>query len=139
MGIYDWVTSLTGSWGPALLAAYESNALWINGLVLIYGVLLLLSWQNGDRILDALLRQVIQKGEAGRRPPGPDLRRVRLSKLGVSWDLALAESRFPLVARRIDFWPRRCTPENVRSMISDSYLIKHSASRLKRLGLRLEP
>jgi len=138
MGIYAWVTSLTGNWGPALLSFYEANALWLNSAVLIYGLLLLLACQNHDRIVDALMRQVIEK--AARQGPEQSLHRpLRLSKLNLSWDQALAQSRFPLIARRTDFLPRRSTRENLRSLISGEYFIKHSAARLKRLGLQLEP
>jgi hypothetical protein len=138
MGIYEWVTSLTGSWGPPLLSVYQANALWINGCAILYGLVLVLSWQNMDRIADSLVRQIVAQvpsTSAGRRQAP---RRVRLRTLRLSWEEALSQGRFPFIARQSDFVPRRFTPENVRSLITAQYLIKRSASRLRRLGIELE-
>jgi len=138
MGIYDWVTSLTGSWGPALLSAYEANSLWINGAVILYGLVLLLTWQNTDRIADALVRQIVAQAHRAQGSRHGAKRKVRLSALHLSWDEALSEGRFPLIARQMDLVPRRLNMENLRRTISDDYLIKRSAPRLKRLDVEVE-
>jgi hypothetical protein len=138
MGIYKWVTSLTGSWGPGLLAAYEANALWINSVVLLYGLVLLLSWQNTERVVDSLVCQIVEQASKIHGGGEHSRRRVRLSSFRLSWEKALSQSRFPLIARQADFLPRRSTLENTRRAISDDYLIRRSASRLRRLWLELE-
>lgn len=132
MGIYDWVTSLTGSWGPAILSAYQSNALWINGLAVLYGLVLLLSWQNADRMADVLVEQIVEQARKGGR------KRFRLRGLHLSWEAALAHSRFPMLARQSELIPHRSTVENLRRAITDSQLVKRSARKLKSLGVELE-
>lgn len=133
MGIYDWVTSLTGSWGPSLLAAYQANALWVNSLAVLYGVVLLLSWQNTDRMADALVQQIVQQAQKGRSG-----KRVRLASLHLSWEAAFAQSRFPLLARQSELIPHRATPASARRAISDADLVKRAARKLRRLGIELE-
>lgn len=140
MGIFDWVRSLTGAWGPALLEIYFDNAAWINTLVLVYGALLVLAWGNLSRILDDLVDQVVE--QAGRMPSGSSgdgrSKPVTLDDFRLSWERAFAASRFPFIARQSGVWVRRSTLENARALISERDLYQRCARGLKRLGLRLE-
>jgi hypothetical protein len=140
MGIYEWVKSLTGIWGPALLQLYFRNAIWINTLVVAYGLLLLLSWQNLSRILDDLVAQVVEQARNSIDPSSkistPKL--VRLSDFQLSWERAFAASRFPFVARQTAFSLRRSTVDNVRELITNRDLIQRCSRQLKSVGLQLE-
>ena len=141
MGIFEWVKSQTGFWGPALLGFYARNAPWINTLVLAYGLLLVLSWQNLSRVLDDLVDQVLEQARrkaAGTSKKGGKAKTVRLGDFQLSWERAYATNRFPFVARQTAFLVHRSTLENVRKLISERELFQRCARALKRLGFVLE-
>ena len=129
--MYEWVKSKTGVWGPALLDFYFHNALWINTIIVLYGLVLLLSWQNLSRIRDVLIAQILK--QAGRMP-----RRLSLSEIHLSWEYGLAASKFPFVATATGLTLRRTTLKNIQGLISERDLIHHSARQLKELGIQLD-
>jgi uncharacterized protein YdhG (YjbR/CyaY superfamily) len=141
MGIFEWVKSQTGVWGPALMELYTRNAPWINTLVLAYGLLLVLSWQNLSRILDDLVDQVLEQARrraAGTSKVGGKAKAVRLSDFQLSWERAFAASRFPFVARQTAFLVHRSTLENIHRLIPERDLFQRCARGLKRMGFVLE-
>lgn len=140
MGIFEWVKSRTGVWGPVLLDFYLQNAWWINSIVVAYGFLLLLSWQNLSRMSDELVDQILEQAkgmEAGNKK-GRKFRLVHLSDFRLSWERAFASSKFPLVAKGSGFVIKRSNPQNIHAMISDRDLIQRSSRRLNEMGFRLE-
>jgi len=140
MGIFDWVKSQTGVWGPALLELYFQYASWINVILVAYGVLLLLSWQNLSRVCDTLVDQIldqakeIEVNKAKRRKPII----IQLSDFSLSWDQAFASSKFPFVAKQTAFFIHRSSMENIQTLISDRDLIQRCSRRLDKLGIQLE-
>jgi hypothetical protein len=140
MGIFDWVTSKTGVWGPALLDLYFQNAGWINTIVIAYGLLLLLSWQNLSRVCDALVDQILEQamkinvtGKKGKQP-----KMVYLSDFQLSWERAFASSRFPFVAKQAGIVIRLSSLENIRALISDRDLVQRSYHQLAKMGIQME-
>ena len=140
MGIFDWVKSKTGVWGPALLELYFQNAGWINAIIVTYGLLLLLSWQNLSRVSDSLVDQILEQAKAIKvtQGTGSKPKVVHLSDFQLSWEGAFSSSKFPFVAKQAGFMIRRSNLENVRALISDRDLIQRCSRRLDDLGLRLE-
>lgn len=90
----DWIVSLTGAWGPPLLAWYQANP-WVNLLLVAYGAVVMLAWRNYDRVqqhaIDALL--------AGAAPDADGVWQLPAS-VSVDWLQAVRGLRFPWVARR---------------------------------------
>ena len=140
MGIFDWVKSQTGVWGPALLNLYFQNAGWINAILVVYGFLLLLSWQNLSRVCDTLVDQILDQAKEievykanGHKPII-----VQLSDFSLFWDQAFASSKFPFVANQTAFVIHRSSMENIQALISDRDLIQRCSRRLDKLGIQLE-
>ena len=94
MGIFEWVKSQTGVWGPALLELYFQNAWWLNTLLVAYGVLLLLAWRNLSRVGVSLAAQILEQAGEKARPEGKDesLKPLRLSDFTLSWDAQTCEA-----------------------------------------------
>ena len=95
MGIFEWVKSKTGVWGPAILDFYFQNAGWINAIIVAYGILLLLSWQNLSRVSDSLVDQILDQAKEIRigKAKGDKPKVVHLSDFQLSWDQAFASSK----------------------------------------------
>jgi len=140
MGIFEWVKGQTGVWGPALLDMYFHNAGWINTLLVLYGLLLLLSWQNLSRVVDELTAQILeqarQKYAVDAKNKKPKI--IYFKDFDLSWDRAIASSKFPFVAKQTGFTIRRSNPGNIRALITERDLIQRCAGRLKEMGLRLD-
>jgi hypothetical protein len=138
MGIFEWVKSQTGAWGPALLDAYLQNSGWINALFLAYGLVLWLSWQNLSRIQDGLAALIVEQVRAGNQA-GRKKKVVHLTDFQLSWEEAAGYSRFPFIARQTGILIHRSTPENLRALISERDLLQRCASRLREIGFQIEP
>lgn len=140
MGIFDWVKSKTGIWGPVLLDLYFQNAGWINAIVFAYGLLLLLSWQNLSRVSDSLVDQILSQAKEIRvkQVKGSKPKIVHLSDFPLSWDQAFASSRFPFIAKQTGFLIHRSSLENVHRLISNRDLIQRCSRRLDKMGIQLE-
>ena len=140
MGLFEWVKSQTGVWGPALLGLYSQHAWWINSLVVAYGFVLVLSWLNLSRMLDDLVDQIVEQASKRVRAAKSDRdpETVRLSDFHLSWERAAATSRFPLVAKRSAVSVHRSSVETLRELISERDLFQRCSRRLKSLGLDLE-
>ncbi len=140
MGIFEWVKGQTGVWGPALLEIYFHNAAWLNTLFVLYGLLLLLSWQNLARIRDALAEQILE--QAGRKiktnSTAGKSKTIHLSDFSLSWEEAASASKFPFVAKQNGFLIYRTKIEYIRKLITEQELIHRCARRLDEMGIRLE-
>ena len=140
MGIFEWIKGHTGLWGPALLDFYFHNAGWINAAVLIYGLLLALSWLNLARVSDALVEQILEQAGSmkGAQTKGKRKKTVHLGDFELAWEQAFALSKFPFLARQAGLLVRRSNLENARALITEKDLIQRCARRLDDMGLRLE-
>ena len=140
MSIYDWVLSLSGTWGPAMLAFYERNAGWINIIVVLYGLILLLSWQNMDRVISELTEQIMTQAaqiQSSRKKEAKS-KKMSLAEFELSWDKALMKSRFPLIAKQTGIIPCKSSLENIRSLVTKDDLFKRTARKLAALGIDIE-
>lgn len=112
----EWLRSLSGKWGPSLLALYTDHSIWINTIVVLYGALLLLSWRNLRRIRSFLHAEVARQIDGAANE-------VELSSLDVPWEQALKVSTFPLIAAEWGLLPRRVSVEHLQSLVTVEELL----------------
>jgi len=137
MGIFEWVKDMTGIWGPALLDAYLRNSGWINAIFLLYGLVLLLSWQNLSRMHDGLVTRIVEQAKS-RQHAEKSKKVIRLGEFQLPWEEIALLSRFPFIARQTGLVIHRSTPENLRALISDRELVQRCTVRLRETGLKIE-
>jgi hypothetical protein len=137
MGIFDWVKSKTGIWGPSLLAFYFQYSGWINGIILAYGVLLLLSWLNLSRVRDSLTDQMIKQAQEFKNKDKSS-KNITINDFKLSWEQAFAFNKFPFIAKQTGFVIHRSTLENARVMITDNDLLRHCSRQLAALGFQIK-
>jgi len=99
----DWITSLTGDWGPALIEFYKQNAIWINIIVLVYGAVMLMAWRNLDRMQSALVDLLLSKGQAFAKRIKEDGKFPKEAIPVEYWEEAYGEQNFALLARQSNF------------------------------------
>lgn len=109
----QWLLSLSGEWGPVLLAWYQANS-WVNLLFVGYGLVLLLAWRNYDHIQE----QAIAAFLAAAKPDPESQDKVQLPEsVTLDWERAVAGLSFPLLARRGNFGLYRCTAQNAERLL----------------------
>ncbi len=127
--MFEWIKSLTGVWGPALIDFYKLNAIWINSLVLIYGIVLLLAWRNLDQLQENLLNQLIATDSSF-------LSRTKKNASGFStdsipentWVEAFKSNQFPLLSRQNSFRLHRSSIETFKK----ATISKEFSARVKK-------
>ena len=64
-----FLDQMLGEFGRSLLVFYETNSLWINLLVVLYGALIVLSWSNLKNIRRALILALAESCASARSWP----------------------------------------------------------------------
>ncbi|HPO58995.1 MAG TPA: hypothetical protein PLV53_09130 [Anaerolineaceae bacterium] len=108
-----FLDQMLGEFGRSLLVFYETNSLWINLLVVLYGALIVLSWSNLKNIRRALILALAEKLRER-----PELASVKKAALEVPWEQVVGQVRYPFVARQTDLLPQRLSVEAVQNLLS---------------------
>ncbi|MCW5874351.1 MAG: hypothetical protein KIS88_06860 [Anaerolineales bacterium] len=109
----QWLLTLSGEWGPQLLAWYQANS-WVNLLFVAYGLVLLLAWRNYDHIQEQAIAVFLAAAKPADEPGGLP---VLPESITLEWPQAVAGLRFPLLARRGNFGLYRCTADNAERLL----------------------
>lgn len=116
--IRTFVLYMLGPWGRQVLQFYLDHSLWINGLVVAYGVLLAVAHLNlrrlENRAVEALRRRRSLGQGSATMAAGP-----------LAWEEIIpGASFFPFVAGKTGLIPRRCRPDVLERLIPASRLEK---------------
>ncbi len=129
--VRSFIEAMLGEVGRQILYYYEANALWINAIVLIYGVFMFASWQNLVRIYRFLIVEMAKEAhtseELNRKKSNKKIRKI----IGVPWEKAVEQSPFPFIARIGDLVPRRNTVENLQGYFDEKDLADKTLKALQ--------
>ncbi len=122
---------MMGSWGAPVLDFYETNSLWINSLVVIYGIVIVLSWVNLKNIRKSLILSLITqlRSEPDFAPDSPTEK--ALDSLTIPWENVIQKMRFPLIAQQNDLVPHRISLDAVQAMLPSDHLTKEAVKVLR--------
>jgi len=128
------VEYMLGPLGMQVLAFYTEHSLIINGVVVLYGLVLTLAHLNLRRIEAAAL-QALQTEAGGKSSGGPEVhasgKRRPNAGMGpavVPWEAVIAQaSFFPLVAHGTSLVPRRARPDALEALCPSPRLHKKLA------------
>ncbi len=128
--------SLMGSAFVQVLRFYEQYSLPINAIIVVYGFMMVFSWSNlvyiRKKLVTAMVDQMRQHPDLG-----PDVKPKRvLKEIAIPWQETLAHARFPLVAKQVAFWPRRCTIDTVQALLPEEDLAREALAMLAELEQR---
>lgn len=128
--IYAIIESYLGPIGRAMLHFYQTNSLAINSVVVLYGLLIVLSWTNlvsiRKRLIGSIVAQMVQSGTLHSRSKV----KCVLSEVDIPWQAAIDDVRFPFVARQTAFWPKRKTVEAVQELLPAEDLAQQALEAL---------
>ncbi len=139
MGIFEWVMERTGVWGPAIMAFYKENSLWINTIVLVYGAVMVLAWRNLEKLRYALTDQVLEQARSRAGVLTPDkVKQATLKDFNLDWETAFQQSSFPLLAGQSSIWPVKASLESFKRLLPEKELYRRLEKPLKRIGVILD-
>ncbi|GAB4471327.1 MAG: hypothetical protein Kow00124_08240 [Anaerolineae bacterium] len=119
------IESFLGPYGVRVLEFYETNSLIINSVVVLYGLIMVLAWTNLVNIRKRLVAAILEQIERSDTEIAEDSKVKRLLKaVSIPWEEAVAQARYPLIARQMALLPQRKTVERVRELISEEDLAK---------------
>ncbi len=133
------IETTLGQAGRAVLQFYEQHALVLGLIIVAYGILMFLSWQNLVHIYRFLVGMaaatLMDAGESSTspRPDGGKRRRgdgqptrERTSRPELPWQAAVDSVRFPFVSARAGLRPLRKTVAAAKSIIDERELWEHA-------------
>ncbi len=116
------IEAMLGKVGRAILYFYRDNTIWINTIVLIYGLFMFATWNNLVRIYRFLIAEMAKatytSEELNRKKSNKKIRKI----IGVPWEKAVKASPFPFIARMGALIPRRKTVENLKLLLDEKEL-----------------
>ncbi|HLO16023.1 MAG TPA: hypothetical protein VK206_14415 [Anaerolineales bacterium] len=96
--IYAFIRATLGPLGVAVLDFYIANSIWINGLILLYALLVVLARHTFERSCQSLIR-VLQSQYGQQFEQGKQKSILKtLKKISIPWDQAVGSSSFPFMA-----------------------------------------
>jgi hypothetical protein len=116
------VRSFIGEWGQSALDFYLANSLWINGLILLYFLIIIFARRNYRFIIISLVEDL--KGEYGNQLKGENPNQIsrKLKRLDIPWEKALNTSSFPFVTPPGGFRPYLKNEETFHKLLSNEML-----------------
>ena len=134
--VRSFVEMLLGEWGRQLLYFYEANACLINSIILTYGLMMYLSWNNLVRIYRYLIvgiaKQIHVSDDVGRKTTI----KQTLSEVEIPWQEAIDASPFPLVARLGAVIPKKKSVEALKYFFDEKELAEKAHEALKGANIR---
>jgi hypothetical protein len=126
------IESVLGEWGRATLYFYDEYSLWINLVVVIYGMWVVLSWVNLKNIRKPLISSIADQLRSRPEITSNSLSKKQLKSLVIPWESAVQQSRFPYVARQNAIVPRRMTVTEVQALLPIADLVAEARELISR-------
>jgi len=124
------IASMLGRWGLEVLRLYEANALLVNGTVLVYGILMVLSWDNLMKSREQLVACMLEDAESLHTARSLIADDPASSAVTIPWAKVAAARSFPLIAKRLALWPNRISPASLQRLLPAKELFAEVAKRL---------
>lgn len=116
------VRSFIGEWGQRILDFYLDNSLWINGLVLLYFVIIVFARRNYRFIIISLVENLKVKYGSQLKGENPKQISKQLTRIDIPWDTALKTSSFPFVTPPGGFRPYLKNKKTFHKLLSNETL-----------------
>ena len=112
---------------------YEANSLLINSVVVLYGLVIVLSWASlyniKRRLVSVMVHQMLARPDI---TPQTKVKRV-LKEVDIPWAAVVEQMRFPFVAQQAALLPQRKSVEAVKAHLTPEELAKEALDTLHKL------
>lgn len=118
-----FIRSFLGDWGSTLLDFYLENSLWINGILLLYVLIVVLSRRNYRITLYSLCNNLKAKYNAQVNGKNRKQLERTLNRIEIPWDEALKSSSFPLIASPKGLLPHYKSTKTLQHLYPNETLV----------------
>lgn len=92
-----FIRSILGDWGNVLLDFYIANSLWINGIILLYALLVVLAHRNYKQITSSVVLFLNEKYGSQLQKKGKGSLVQMVKKACIPWNVILKKSWIPFI------------------------------------------
>ena len=92
-----FIRSILGNWGNVLLDFYIANSLWINGIILLYALLVVLAHRNYKQITSSVVLFLNEKYGSQLQKKGKGSLVQMVKKARIPWNVILKKSWIPFI------------------------------------------
>lgn len=115
--IDGFIRGTLGPLGVTVLDFYIANSIWINGLVLLYALLVVLARRSFDLSRQSLIA-FLQRSHGQQFDQGnPRSILKALKKISIPWDQAVGSSSFPFLASPGSIWIYPRNPATLQKLL----------------------
>ena len=102
--IYAFIRATLGTSGAAVLDFYIANSIWINGLILLYALLVVFARRSFDLCRQLLLSSLQSRYGHQFEQKGSGFVLKTLKKTSIPWEQALGHGSFPFMTPPGSIW-----------------------------------
>lgn len=121
MGI---IQGFIGTAGMKLLDFYSSNSLWINGIILLYALIIFIAWKNYRTIYLFLLENLSEQMASKAKTWSKSEVTRNMKSVEIPWVEARKKAFIPLIAETDYFIPSLVSDDVIKKLFPQEFLIK---------------
>ena len=119
------ICGLLGGYGEVVLDFYLEYGLVINGIILLYAIIVSFSYRSYRSALAQLLNHLTENySDKLQKKSTKELEHL-IGKIDLPWQEAYEAFRYPLIAQPMKLLPQKKTLDRLKEMISISVLADH--------------
>lgn len=121
MGI---IKGFIGDLGLKLIDLYYQNSMWINGVVLVYALVIFIAWKNYRNVYDFIIQDLSEKIAPKAKTWSKNEVTRNLKSIEIPWIEARKKIKIPFLAKTDHFIPTIASVETIQKLFPQDDLIK---------------
>jgi hypothetical protein len=113
-----------GNWGMKLVDFYYQNGLWINGIILLYALIIFVAWKNYRNVLEFLIENITEQMTPRSKTWSKSEVTRNMRSVEIPWVEARKKITIPLMAKTDYFIPSIASIETIKKLYPKELLIK---------------
>jgi hypothetical protein len=118
------IKGFIGNWGMKLSEFYYEYSLWINGVILLYALVIFISWKNYRIVFDFLIKNISDQLAPKAKTWSKSEVTRNLKSIEIPWAEARKQVKIPLLAKTDYFIPTIASVETIQKLFPQDVLIK---------------
>ncbi|HEX7557300.1 MAG TPA: hypothetical protein VF338_11790 [Leptolinea sp.] len=118
------IKGFIGNWGMKVGEFYYNNSLWINGIILLYALVIFVAWKNYRVVSDFLIQNISDQLAPKAKTWSKSEVTRNLKSIEIPWLEARKRLTIPLLAKTDYFIPTIASVETIQKLFPQDVLIK---------------
>jgi hypothetical protein len=117
------IKGFIGNWGMKAIDLYMANSLWINGILLLYALIISTSWRNYETLKNHLMRSVTNQLDQKRKSWSKAEISKSIMNAQISWESTKKQIRIPIIAKSGTYLPIYASVHAIEKLFPKEELI----------------